>query len=245
MTSEGGPYELASLGDLLALVVEGWRVSRMHFADRSGPSGPPAAYFALIRGPGEARGVYVPDDGRAFSHRALVELFRESPGIWKHRSPGTIMPPGIESVEALEGWGDVAEPFPDALPLVPSTLRDVVPVNQIQSAGGLDVAMVALERHDRGARLRYMCHASDGRPRTEVCMLDMLAVDDGGRLYRTACVEGSPEGNRLEGAVLIAPAIPQATRRLTLTIGTIWGDDDGSRQTSGPWVFPIPLSPGG
>jgi hypothetical protein len=239
--AEEEPYELAGLGDLLALFVEGWRISRMHFADRSSPGGPAAAYFALVRGPGEARGVYVPDDGRAFSHRALVELFRESPEIWKHRSSGTLPAPGPDPAEALEGWGEVPEPFPEALPLVPSTLRDVVPVNQIQTAGGLDVAMVALERHDAGARLRYICHAADGRPRSEVCMLDVLAVDDVGRRYRTACVEGSPEGGRMEGALLLAPAIPRAVRRLTVTVGTIWGDGEGARQTSGPWVFPIPL----
>jgi len=244
VATHGAPYELAGLGDLLRLVVEGWRVSRMHFADRSGPAGPPAAYFALTRGPGEAHGVYVPDDGRSFSHHALVELFRESPEIWKHRSPGTIVAPGVDTVEVIEGWGEVPEPFPEALALVPSTLRAVVPVNQIQSVGGLDVAMVSLERHDAGARLRYMCHASDGRARTEVCMLDVLAVDDGGRLYRTACIEGSPEGNRLEGALLLAPAVPRAVRRLTVTVGTVWGDGEGPHQTSGPWVFPIPLAAG-
>ena len=69
---DDGPYELASLGDLLELIVEGWRVTKMHYADRSGPSGPPAAYFALVRAPGETRGVFVPDDGRALSHHAVV-----------------------------------------------------------------------------------------------------------------------------------------------------------------------------
>jgi hypothetical protein len=239
------PYELSSLGDLMQLIVDGWRVTRMHFADRSSPGGPPAAYFALVRGPGEATGVYVPDDGRAFSHRALVELFRESPMIWKHRAPGSIAPPGADDSEAIEGWGEVPEPFPEALALAPATLREVVPVNQIQSAGGVDVAMVALERHDAGARLRYICQASDGRVRSEACMLDVIAVDDAGRLYRTACVEGSPEGDRLEGALLVAPAIPRAVSRLTITIGTIWGDGEGARQVSGPWVFPIPLGAGG
>lgn len=239
--AEDARYELAGLGDLLAMIVEGWRVSRMHFADRATPGGPAAAYFALTRGPGESRGVYVPDDGRAFSHRALVELFRESPEIWKHRSPGTMPAPGADPPDAIDVWGEVPEPFPDALALVPSTLREVVPVNQIQSAGGLDVALVALERHDAGARIRYICHAADGRPRSEVCMLDVLAVDDAGRRYRTACVEGSPEGGRLEGALLLAPAVPQAVQRLTVTVGTIWGDGEGARQTSGPWVFPIPL----
>lgn len=228
----------------MRLMVEGWRVSRMHFADRSSPGGPAAAYFALVRGPGEAMGVYIPDDGRSLSHRALVDLFRDSPQIWKHRSPETIATPAAEPAEPHEEWGPVPEPFPEALALVPATLREVVPVGQIQSAGGLDVAMVALERHEDGARLRWMCHASDGRRRTEVSMLDVVVVDDAGRLYRTACVEGPPEGDRLEGALLVAPAIPRGVRRVTVTVGTVWGDGEGPRQTPGPWVFPIPLAPG-
>lgn len=240
-----GQYQLAGLGDLMQMVVEGWRVTRMHYADRSSPGGPAAAYFSLTRGPGEARGVYVPDDGRALSHRALVEMFRESPHIWKHRSPESIAPPAGEPTERTEGWGEVPEPFPEALALVPATLREVVPVNQIQSAGGLDLAMVALERHDGGARLRWICQSSDGRPRSEASMLDVVAVDDAGRLYRTAGIGDAPDGGRLEGALLIAPAIPAGVRRLTVTIGTVWGDiGEGRRQVSGPWVFPITLTGG-
>lgn len=242
MGADHGPYELASLGDLLEMIVDGWRVSRLHFADRSSVAGPPAAYFGLTRGPGETRGVYVPDDGRAFSHHALVELFRESPGVWKHRSPDSIAPPDAEHTEPPEAWGEVPEPFPAALALGPASLRDVVPVNQIQSIGGLDIAMVSLERHDSGARLRYMAHASDARTRSEMCVLDVIAVDDAGRLYRVAGAESRPEGNRLEGALLVAPAIPADVRRLTVTIGTVWQDGEGESQVSGPWVFPIPLT---
>ena len=55
--------------------------------------------------------------------------------------------PGAEPPEPEE-WGEVPEPFPDAVLLAPSTLRQVVPVSQAQSAGGLDIALVALERHD-------------------------------------------------------------------------------------------------
>ncbi len=243
MPGEDAPYELAGLGDLMQLLVEGWRITRMHFADRSSPGGPAAAYFALVRGPGEAMGVYVPDDGRALSHRTLVEMFRESPQIWKHRSPDTIAPPDADGGEPIEGWGPVPDPFPEALALVPATLREVVPVNQIQSAGGLDVAFVALERHDAGARLRYICHANDGRPREGVTMLDVLAVDDGGRMYRTACVEGTASGDRVDGALVVAPAIPRSVKRITVTVGTIWSGE-GVRGTPGPWVFPIPLVAG-
>lgn len=244
MTGDATHWRLAGLGDLMRMMVEGWRVTRMHYADRASPGGPAAAYFTLVRGPGEVAGVYVPDDGRALSHRALVELFRDDPRIWKHRSPDTIAAPGSDPAPAPEPWGSVPEPFPQALALVPGTLRGVVPVGQIQSAGGLDLAITALERHEAGARLRWMCHASDGRARTEVTMLDVVVVDDAGRLYRTACVEGPGGGDRLEGSLVVAPAIPRDVRRVTVTVGTVWGDGEGPRQTPGPWVFPIPLVPG-
>ena len=238
-------FQLASLGDLMDLLVEGWRIDKMQYADRSEPSGPPAAYFSLVRGAtGEVLGVFVPDDGRALSHHALVELFRDHPGVWKHRSFATVDAPGSDPPEAPEEWGEVPEPFPDAVVLVPATLRAVIPVSQAQSAGGLDIALVALERHESGARIGYMCHASDARTRGEMQMLDVIAVDDGGRRYRVAPSDPRPEGNRLQGHLVVAPAIPNEVRRLTVTVGTVRDDGDGPRITSGPWVFPIPLGPG-
>ena len=128
--------------------------------------------------------------------------------------------------------------------LVPATLRQVVPVSQAQSAGGLDIALVALERHDGGARIGYMCHASDARTRGEMRMLDVIVVDDGGRRYRVATADARPEGNRLQGNLVVAPAIPEGVRRLTVTVGTVRDDGEGPRVTSGPWVFPIPLGQG-
>ncbi len=199
---------------------------------------------SLTRGPDEARGVYVPDDGRALSHRSLVALFREHPAIWKHRSPDTIAAPGGEGGTPAEEWGSVPARFPDDLAFGPSTLREVVTVGQVQSIAGLDIALVALERHETGARLQYMCHASDQRTRAEMRMLDVIAVDDAGRLYRVACTPGSPAGNRLDGSMVIAPPIPGDVRRLTVTVGTVLDASEG-RPTSGPWVFPIPLAPRG
>jgi hypothetical protein len=236
-------FELASLGDLMELLIDGWRIDRLHYADRSGAAGPPAAYIDLVRGAGERRGVYVADDGRALSHRALVALFREAPGIWKHRSPDSI-PPGEAAVAAPEDWGTVPEPFPQALSFGPGTLRGVVPVGQVQSVAGLDIALTALERHDDGARLRFMCRASDAATRRRMSVLDVIAVDDSARLYRVACTESSPEGNRLEGAFALAPAIPETVALLTVTIGTV-GDEGGpGASVPGPWVFPIPLGAG-
>jgi hypothetical protein len=241
----GERFELAGLGDLMELLVDGWRVEHMHYADRCPGSGPPAAFFDLSRGAGERRSVYVPDDGRAYSHRALVALFRESPHIWKHRVAGTIADLDAPDAPLLEDWGTVPEPFPEALSFGPGSLRDVVPVNQVQSVDGLDIALVALERHDDGARLRYMCHASGARTRREMRVLDVIAVDDGARRYRVAPIDSRPEGNRLQGAFVLAPAIPQSARRLTLTIGTLREEGGDQEPLSGPWVFPIPLAPQG
>ena len=240
-----GRFELASLGDLVELLIEGWRVDRLHYADRSGASGPPAAFIDLVRGAGERRAVYVPDDGRALSHRALVALFREAPGIWKHRSPDGIPAPDPDAGAPpdAEEWGPVPEPFPQALAFAPATLRAVVPVGQVQSVAGLDIALTSLERHDDGARLRFMCRASDAAPRRRMSVLDVIAVDDAGRLYRVAPCESRPEGNRLEGAFAIAPAIPEGVGRLTVTIGTVGDEARPHEGIPGPWVFPIRLGP--
>ena len=228
----------------MQLLVDGWRIDRLHYADRSGAAGPPAAYVDLVRGAGERRAVYVPDDGRALSHRAFVALLRETPGIWKHRSADTIPPPDTDAATPPDEWGPVPEPFPQRARFGPSTLRAVVAVNQLQSVAGLDIALTSLERHDGGARLRFMCRASDAATRRRMSVLDVIAVDDAARLYRVACSESRPEGNRLEGAFAVAPAIPEDVGLLTVTVGTI-GDESGVRRTSvpGPWVFPIRLSP--
>lgn len=246
MGPDDARYELAGLGDLMELIVDGWRIARLHYADRSEGTGPPAAVFDLARGVDEHLGVYVPDDGRAFSHRALVELFRDNPTVWKYRTPDAIPAAPIADAIPADDWGaDVGEPFPEALVFGPATLRAVVPVNQTQSVSGLDIALVSLERHDGGGRLRYMCHASSSLTPTEMSVLDVIAVDDAGRLYRVAGVERRPEGNRLEGALVVAPAIPPDVRLLTVSIGTVWDTHEGLVQTPGPWVFPIPLTPGG
>lgn len=245
MGPDDARYELAGLGDLMELIVNGWRISHLHYADRSEGAGPPAAVFDLTRGADERLGVYVPDDGRAFSHRALVELFRESPGVWKYRTPDAIPPVPPADATPVAEWAEVSEPFPEGLAFGPATLKEVVPVNQVQSVSGLDIAMVALERHEGGGRLRYMCHASSALEPTEMCLLDLIAVNDAGRLYRVAGVERRPEGNRLEGALVVAPTIPPDVRLLTVSIGTVWDTHEGLVQTPGPWVFPIPLAPVG
>lgn len=247
MGSGTGPegYQLASLGDLMALIVEGWRITRLHYADRSSASGPPAAFFGLERGPDEWHGVFVPDDGRAFSHRSLVELFRESPEVWKYRTADEVALPGPEAADVPGPLAEVPEPFPDALALSADSLKGVVAVGQTQTVAGIDVTLVALERHDDAVRVTYMCRRHGAGVRGEMALADALAVDDAGRRYRVACLSRPPAANRLDGTIVIGPAVPAASRRITVTIGTVWeGGGVGPEQTPGPWVFPIALHPG-
>ena len=89
-------------------------------ADRA----PPAAFFALARGAGETRGVFVPDDGRALSHHALVELFRENPAIWKHRSFATVAAPAARAPRPRETGARSPSPSRTPSLLGPATLRD-------------------------------------------------------------------------------------------------------------------------
>jgi len=240
----GERYELGSLGDLVELLIDGWQVEGLHYADRSGPGGtvgPPAAFFRLVRGPDERMGVYVPDDGRAFSHRALVALFRERPEVWKHRSPHSVPWPE-QPPEAAEEPEEVPEDFPDGLALGPSTLRSVHPVNQCQTIDGLTIALTALECHEGCARLRYMAHASNARTRRQMRILDVLAVDDAGRRYCVATPPPRVEGNRFDGELVLAPGLGRARARLTVTVGTVADEPGAGERVLGPWVFPIPLT---
>jgi len=230
--------QLQSLGDLMQLMVEGWRVQRMYYADRARGGAQPAAYFDLARRPGEVMRAYVPDDGRAFSHHALVDLFRESPHVWKHRSP-EMLPP-LEGPSGEE-WGEVPEAFPHPSGFRPTSLQRVVAVNQVQSVEDLHIAITALECHEDCARLRYIAHASDPVSRRQMTVLDVVVVDDQGRRYAVDTGGGSTQGNHLSGALAIAPAIPADVGTITVTIGTVADGDGEGLRALGPWVFPIPL----
>lgn len=233
-----GDDRLQSLGDLMQLMVEGWRVERMHYADRGRGGGPPAAYVDLCRRPGEVLRAFVPDDGRSFSHHALVEMFRESPHVWKHRSPEMIPAP---DGPAPEEWGEVPDAFPHRSGFRPTTLRRVVAVNQVQSVDDLHIALTALECHEACARLRYIAHASNPATRRQMTVLDVVVVDDRGRRYAVDTGDAHAEGNHLSGALAIAPAVPDDVHHLTVTIGTVADGDGGPLRAQGPWVFPIAL----
>jgi hypothetical protein len=240
-------YKLGSLGDLVEFLIDGWQIQHLHYADCCGTdgNGPPGAFVELTR-PDQGRyGLYIPDDGRAFSHRAMVALFRESPHIWKHRSAERIHQLAGDAPMAVprepEEWGEVVEPFPQGLTFSPGTLRGVVPIIQTEAVDDVTIALTSLERYQQGARARFLAHAADPKKRKSLAVLDVLAVDDQGRRYRTATVDLKKEGNRAEGTLVMAPAIPRDVTQMTITIGTV-GNGKRDENLPGPWVFPIQLS---
>ncbi len=233
-----GEDRLQSLGDLMALIVEGWRIERMFYADRIPGGATPAAYFDLTRRGEAPLRVHVPADGRVFSHQALVALFRESPHVWKYRSPEAAPP---QEIPAEPTWAERPDRVPHRSAFRPTTLRRVVAVNQTQCVDDLHVALTALECHENGARLRYMAHASDAVTRRQMALLDVAVVDDLGRRYTVDPGESTAEGNHLAGALTIAPAIGDDVRRLTVTVGTLTDGDGEGLRALGPWVFPIVL----
>lgn len=207
-----------------------------------GPADAPGAFFELRRPDAGRRRIFIPDDGRTFSHRALVELFRERPHIWKHRSPLRFpdqpeAPPGPPRLP--EEWGEVPRDFPASLAFAPAELRSVIAVNQTQSADGVTIAATALEIFEVGARLRYLAHADGGAARRDLDILEAIAIDDAGRLYQVEQLAGDRRGNKVDGALAIAPAPPGDTSRLTVTIGTV--GDNVVEPARGPWVFPMVL----
>lgn len=237
---ERGSHHLGSLGDLVEFLIDGWRIEAMHYADRSGPGGSdgaPAAFFDLTRGSDDRYRICIPDDGRALSHRALVAAFRERPQIWKHRSPASIPMPEIDSLRPVVEWGPVPEPFPAALEIGPTTLREIVPVQQIQTIDGATLALTHVERHVDAALARFLVDDPDGGP---VDALDLLVIDDVGRMYSAAALACRALPGGVDGAIAIAPEIPADAKTLTVTVGTL--GRRSSAASNGPWVFPIPLS---
>ncbi len=241
------PYRLGSLGDLVELLVDGWEITQLHYSETCGdldvPDGRAAAFVSLMRPDEGARGLFIPDDERTFSHRALLAVFRESPRIWKHRSPETIHARLAEMATTErpdpESWQDVPDPADVPLEVSPSTLHGVVALGHVESIADVTVALLSLERYSEFSRLRYLAHTSDARRRGSLAALDVLAVDERGRRYRTASLDVERAGSRLEGVIVLTPGIPRDTVSLTITIGTL--GEAGPTGVLGPWVFPIHL----
>lgn len=241
------PYRLGSLGDLVELLVDGWEITQMHYSENCGgldvPDGGAAAFISLTRPDDGAMGIFIPDDERAFSHKALLAVFRESPNIWKYRNPETIHARLAELATAErpepESWLDVPDPADLRLDISPAALHGVVALGHVESIADVTVALLSLERYNDFSRLRYLAHTDDAVRRGSIAALDVLAVDERGRRYRTASLSVERAGSRLEGLMVLAPGIPRDAVNLTITIGTL--GESGPNGTLGPWVFPIQL----
>jgi hypothetical protein len=241
------PYRLGSLGDLVELLVDGWEIAAMHYSETCGdldvPDGKAAAFVSLTRPDNGAQGIFIPEDERAFSHKALMAVFRESPRIWKYRNPDTIHARlaelSLHERPDPEAWQDVPDPADLRLDVSPANLQGVVALGQVESIADVTVALLSLERYNDFSRLRYLAHTDDAVRRGSIAALDVLVVDDRGRRYRTATVGVERAGSRLEGVMVLAPGIPREAVSLTITIGSL--GEAGPTGPLGPWVFPIKL----
>ncbi len=246
---EQANYRLSSLGDLLEAMIDGWEIVHLHYSDvcgiADGPDDRSAAFVELRRPDAGIQGLFIPDDERAFSHRAFLHLVRESPHIWKHRTADVIRARLVQlEAEAATrpepaSWGEVPDPADLPLDVSPATLRGVVALGHVESIDQITVALLSLERYRDFSRIRYLAHTADSAQRGSLTALDVLAVDDRGRRYRSASVGVARSGNTLEGVIVLAPVIPRDATALTITIGTIGAN--GPDGAVGPWVFPVAL----
>ena len=225
-------------------------MDRLHYADDSAldesHDAVPAAFIELVRADQGRYGIYIPDDGKAFSHRALISLFRECPHIWKHRSAERIHQMAqdvpMATPHQADEWGEVVEPFPGAIIFSPGTLRGVVAIDQTDSVGDVTVSLTVLERYSAGARLRFMVQSGEARKRKHMNLVGVQVTDDHGRSYRTAVIEMSHDGSRLEGALALAPAIPRDVADLTITVAAVGDHKKPADAAEGPWSFPVQVS---
>lgn len=233
----------------MEMIIDGWQVDRLHYAEDSAlgedDAHVPAAFVELVR-PDQGRyGIVIPDDGRALSHRALISMFRECPHIWKHRGADRIhqMAADVPMATPFEQpeWTEVMDPFPGALVFSPGTLRAVDVVDQVQAAGGMTLAITSLERFRDGARARFMVQAPEARKRKQLQLLDVHVRDDLSRSYTTAVTEGHHDQNRTEGALVIGPGVPADAREVVITVGAVGDPRHRDEATAGPWEFPVQL----
>jgi len=243
-------YRPGSLADLIEMIIDGWQVDRLHYADDcamcDGDPHVPAAFIELTR-PDQGRyGICIHDDGKALSHRALISLFRECPHIWKHRSAARIhqMAADVPIATPYEqaDWSEVVDPFPGALVFSPGTLRGVDAIDQTRSAGQITVALTTLERFRDGARLRFLIQAPEARKRRQLQVIGLEVTDDRGRVYTTVLLDENHDGSRLDGAFAIGPGIPSDAGDLSVRIAAIGDPKKESDATQGPWAFDVQVT---
>ncbi len=70
----------------------------------------------------------------------------------------------------------------------------------------------------------------------------MRVQDDHDRMYRVELIDVRRGGNRIEGALDVAPAIPRDVDGLTVRIGGVRDPKRIDDALTGPWAFPFPLT---
>src|SRR5271167_1005339 len=130
------------------MLMDGWQISHLRYADHcDAPGAPvsPAAFLGLERSD-QVAWIYILDDGRSLSHKSLIAMFREHPNVWKHRSGAQIdraMPAPDGPPVPADQWGGPPDAAPREVDLSPTGLRGVICVNQSQAIDGVTVAVTS------------------------------------------------------------------------------------------------------
>ena len=204
-------YRRGSLGDLIQLVIDGWEIVHLHYGDVCGDPGmevDSAAAFVILRRPDSGlRGIYIPDDERTLSHRGLVEIFRQSPRIWKHRTADAVrqrLKEQIESESTRDRRNGTSSIRRTCRWTQPTELVDVIGLGQVETIEGVTVACSPSNATAPSPRPLSGAHRGQHEPRVARGP-GRLVVDNVGRRYRSASV-GVERPEAPEGVIALTPA---------------------------------------
>jgi hypothetical protein len=122
-------------------------------------------------------------------------------------------------------------------------IQSILPVLSTVEAGGLEVQLVAIEVHEAGASLSLGVRAQPGTL-PPLPMVKVSVTDDRGTPYRAIGQAQGGGPGRLRYEVTVIPAIPPASRQLSVQVDRFLDPFGGARRTSaGPWAFDVRLPP--
>ncbi len=170
--------------------------------------------------------------------------------LWLARGPGRSIHLGGHAWSSPDTTGapsvDFATEMRDSIDVLAVDLgpiRSILPVLSTVEAGGLEVQLVAIERHEAGASISFAVHAQPGAF-PPLPMVNVSVTDDRGTQYRAfgQGQGGGPGRQRYE--VTVIPGIPDMARRLTVQIVRFLDPFQGARRPpAGPWTFNVTLPP--
>ena len=121
-----------------------------------------------------------------------------------------------------------------------SPLRQVVPIGQLAEDAGVSVELISLEIRDAGCLLHWASHSPGRRPG----LPDLRVRDDVGTPYVAGALGSTREGEDLRGHAVLAPAPPEAARRLQVDVegfGTRRPLGRHAEEMRGRWSFTVDL----